>query len=273
MAFSIAVETVCPVAGIALDVLDLANAVKEKNTLGIVLGVVGFIPVVGTLAKKTKVLDKVLDAAPVLKKASGAASEVLKKAGNAASDVLKKAGNSLGDLLKKGSKKASDAAEAAKKGVSSLADKAGNALKNLFKKGSSKADDAAEAAQKAAKTSYGKSSSNCTELVPYYPANNGAVLGTEKKIYLMAGDKIDRFGGKKGKFFSPTGTPMEMRALPYDADLSQYRQFEVIKPFEVEASTIAPAFGNIGLGTQYRSSVSVEVLLKKGIIKQVGGNK
>ena len=124
----------------------------------------------------------------------------------------------------------------------------------------------------AGKTSYGKSSSNCTELVPYYPANNGAVPGTEKKIYLMAGDKIDRFGGKKGKFFSPTGTPMEMRALPYDADLSQYRQFEVVKPFEVEASTIAPAFGNIGLGTQYRSSVSVDVLLKKGIIKQVGGN-
>lgn len=121
-------------------------------------------------------------------------------------------------------------------------------------------------------TSYGKSSSNCAELVPYYPANNGAVPGTEKKIYLMAGDKIDRFGGKKGKFFSPTGTPMEMRALPYDADLSQYRQFEVVKPFEVEASTIAPAFGNIGLGTQYRSSVSVDVLLKKGIIKQVGGN-
>ena len=64
-------------------------------------------------------------------------------------------------------------------------------------------------------TSYGKSSSNCTELVPYYPANNGAVPGTEKKIYLMAGDKIDRFGGKKGKFFSPTGTPMEMRALRF----------------------------------------------------------
>ena len=99
-----------------------------------------------------------------------------------------------------------------------------------------------------------------------------AVPRTEKKIYLMAGDKIDRFGGKKGKFFSPTGTPMEMRALPYDADLSQYRQFEVVKPFEVGASTIAPAFGNIGLGTQYRSSVSVDVLLKKGTIKQVGGN-
>jgi len=88
----------------------------------------------------------------------------------------------------------------------------------------------------------------------------------------MTGDKIDRFGGKKGKYFSPTGTPMEMRALPYDADLSQYRQFEVVKPFEVEESVIAPAFGKIGLGIQYRSSVSVETLLKKGIIRQVGGN-
>lgn len=75
-----------------------------------------------------------------------------------------------------------------------------------------------------------------------------------------------------GKYFSPIGTAMKMRALPYDADLSQYRQFVVVKPFEVEASTIAPAFGKIGLGTQYRSSVSVEVLLKKGIIKKIGGN-
>lgn len=72
--------------------------------------------------------------------------------------------------------------------------------------------------------------------------------------------------------FGNVSKTQKMRALPYDADLSQYRQFEVVKPFEVEASTIAPAFGNIGLGTQYRSSVSVDVLLKKGIIKKVGGN-
>ncbi len=119
---------------------------------------------------------------------------------------------------------------------------------------------------------YQKTNNKFTELVPYYPSNNGAIIGTEKTIYLMAGDKIDRFGRMTGTYFSPTGTPMEMRALPYDADLSQYRQFEVVKPFEVEESTIASAFGKIGLGTQYRSFVSAEVLLKKGIIKQVGGN-
>lgn len=100
----------------------------------------------------------------------------------------------------------------------------------------------------------------------------GAVAGTQKKIYLMAGDKIDRFGGTTGKYFSPLGTPMEMRALPYNADTSIYTQFEVIKSFEVEESTIAPAFGKIGLGTQYKSSVTVDVLLKRDIIKIIGEN-
>ena len=88
----------------------------------------------------------------------------------------------------------------------------------------------------------------------------------------MAGDKIDRFGGVSRKYFSQLGTPMEMRALPYNADTSIYTQYEVIKSFEVEAATIAPAFDKIGLGTQYKSPVTVEVLLNKGIIKVIGGN-
>lgn len=87
----------------------------------------------------------------------------------------------------------------------------------------------------------------------------------------MPGDTIDRFGKTTGTYFSPSGTPLDMRALPYDANLSQYRQYQVMKPFEVEASTIAPAFDKIGLGTQYRSSVSAEVLEKRGIIKLIGG--
>ena len=39
-----------------------------------------------------------------------------------------------------------------------------------------------------------------------------------------------------------------------------------MKPFEVEAGTIAPAFGQMGTGTQFLSPVSVDVLLKRGII-------
>jgi len=69
----------------------------------------------------------------------------------------------------------------------------------------------------------------------------------------------------KRKYFSPINMYMNMKALPCGADLSQYRQFEVVKPFEVESSTIAPAFDKIGLGTRYCSSVSVEVLLKRDI--------
>ena len=111
-----------------------------------------------------------------------------------------------------------------------------------------------------------------TELVTYYPSNNGVVLGTERKIYLLPGDKIDRYGKLGGKYFSSVGTPLEMRALPYNADTTQYGQFEVVKPFEVEVSVIKPWFGKIGLGVQYRSAINAEILLKRGIIKMIGEN-
>ena len=88
----------------------------------------------------------------------------------------------------------------------------------------------------------------------------------------MKGDVIDRYGRIDGNYFSPMGTPMEMRALPYNADLNEYHQFVVVKPFEVEAATVAPAFGKIGLGIQYRSAIDAEVLVKKGIIKKIGGS-
>jgi hypothetical protein len=75
-------------------------------------------------------------------------------------------------------------------------------------------------------------------LQTYYPPNDGALGDVERK-YLMSGDIIDRFGKLEGKYFSPVGTPMEMRALPSGVDLSQYRVFEVVKPFEVESSKIS----------------------------------
>lgn len=57
-----------------------------------------------------------------------------------------------------------------------------------------------------------------------------------------------------------------MRALPPGANTSIHNTFKVLKPFEVQAGKIAPAFGQPGLGTQYLSPVSVDVLLKRGII-------
>ena len=107
------------------------------------------------------------------------------------------------------------------------------------------------------------------EITSYYPPNDGAVLTTKNKMYLLKGERIDRYGSFKGNFFAPEGTNLDMRALPYNADTSLYTKFEVLKPFEVESSRIAPAFGKPGGGIQYRAPFSAEWLLKHGIIKEL----
>ncbi|MCL1920735.1 MAG: TNT domain-containing protein [Kiritimatiellaeota bacterium] len=43
--------------------------------------------------------------------------------------------------------------------------------------------------------------------------------------------------------------------------------YGLAKPFEVNAGTVAPAFGQPGLGIQYQTPVTLDVLLKHGIIK------
>lgn len=99
-----------------------------------------------------------------------------------------------------------------------------------------------------------------TALTKFYPANNG-FLGAAERTFLMPGQQISRFGSNSGKFFSPTGTPLPMRALSPGANTGIHNTFKVLKPFEVQAGKIAPAFSQPGLGTQYLSPVSVDVLL------------
>ena len=101
----------------------------------------------------------------------------------------------------------------------------------------------------------------------YYPRNGGA-FGKWESTFLMPGTEIDRFGSGFGKYFSPRGTPMDMRALP-TGNTGDYNIFKVLKPFEVQSSTIAPAFNKLGLGTQYLSPVNVNTLLKRGIISRI----
>lgn len=108
-----------------------------------------------------------------------------------------------------------------------------------------------------------------TALQPYYPANNGA-LGEATSEFLYKGTLIDRYGGSGfSRFFSPAGTPAAARALPPGTASQTLRTFEVLKPFEVSRSTVAPAFGELGLGTQYRAPVTLDVLLKRGILGEV----
>ncbi len=86
----------------------------------------------------------------------------------------------------------------------------------------------------------------------------------------MAGERIDRFGGTaSSRFLSPAGTRTAARALPPGTAGQKLRTFEVVKPFEVEAGNVAPAFGKLGLGTQFRTPVPLQTLLKRGIIEEV----
>jgi len=106
-------------------------------------------------------------------------------------------------------------------------------------------------------------------IVPFYPPNNG-FLGKTTRVFLRSGERIDRYGGSKvSRFFSPAGTANGARALPPGTTGQSLKTFEVVKPFEVEAGTVAPAYGQAGFGVQYRSPVQLEVLLRRGIIREV----
>lgn len=97
-------------------------------------------------------------------------------------------------------------------------------------------------------------------ITPYYPANNGS-LGNWNSTILPPGTIIDRYGSEFGDFFSPRGTPINMRALDYNPSRPA-NAYEVLKSLPVQKSTIAPAFGKIGLGIQYKTPASASDLVR-----------
>jgi RHS repeat-associated protein len=112
--------------------------------------------------------------------------------------------------------------------------------------------------------------SSSKALVPYYPINNG-FLGNPSRIALNAGQVIDRFGGSRfSRFFSPEGTPAAARSLPPGTELQALRRFEVKQPLTVEVGPVAPAFGQLGFGVQYRTSSTLQELVEKGVIQEIG---
>ncbi len=101
-----------------------------------------------------------------------------------------------------------------------------------------------------------------------FPANNG-FLGASTKIRLEPGQVIDRYGGyEKSKFFSPAGTPLSARSLPPATASQPLRTFEVVKPFHVKSGTVAPWYGETGLGTQYRAPAGLQKLIDRGFLKE-----
>lgn len=108
--------------------------------------------------------------------------------------------------------------------------------------------------------------STCTDLVPYYPQDDGA-LGAWRTEILEPGTLIDRYGGEYGRFLSPVGTPIDMRAMP-PGNPGNYHVYKVTKTMGVYSSRIAPAFGKIGCGIQYKAVGSVgDMLNLKYIIR------
>jgi len=115
----------------------------------------------------------------------------------------------------------------------------------------------------------GAAASSSRALVPYYPPTNG-FWGLTTSTVLTRGTQIDRFGGSKySQFFSPIGTPMHARALPPITASQPLRSFEVMSPFSVEAGQVSPWFGQIGLGTQYRSQTTLGELLEQNVLKEI----
>ncbi|MDR3494059.1 MAG: TNT domain-containing protein [Ancalomicrobiaceae bacterium] len=101
-----------------------------------------------------------------------------------------------------------------------------------------------------------------------WPAFPGST-GPETPVTLPVGTVVDRYGSPFGTFTSPAGIPYEQRALPYDQTAVPYSQYRVLKPLGTNSSTIAPAFGDPGGGTQYRFDKSVQDLINEGYLEKL----
>ncbi|WP_448886383.1 PAAR-like domain-containing protein [Citrobacter telavivensis] len=105
--------------------------------------------------------------------------------------------------------------------------------------------------------------------ITYYPPNDGA-HGPVSNTTLEPGTTIDRYGLPRGKYASPVGTPYTMRALPPGTDSGPYTVYKVMKPIpNVAESKIAPWFGEMGMGTQYKLEHSVQSYLDSGHLQKM----
>jgi len=103
-----------------------------------------------------------------------------------------------------------------------------------------------------------------------WPANNGAVEGTNELIVLEEGSEIDRFGAETGFFLAAINTPYEQRSCAPGSDQKEYHQYRVVKPIEgVEKGITSPWFDEPGGGLQYMMPESVETLIQEGYLERI----
>jgi hypothetical protein len=100
--------------------------------------------------------------------------------------------------------------------------------------------------------------------------NGGAIPGTERMTTLQVGASFDRIGETSGSFISPVGTPIFERSLAPGSAASPLVKYEVLKPIpNATQSTVAPAFGQPGGGTQIELLRSVQWYLDNGYLKVI----
>jgi hypothetical protein len=87
-------------------------------------------------------------------------------------------------------------------------------------------------------------------------------------VELLFDELVDEVQGRVigGEFAAARGC--RARALPPGTS-GPLQAFEVLKPFSVEAGTVAPAFGQLGMGTQFRSATTLGQLIEQGFLRVV----
>jgi hypothetical protein len=118
-----------------------------------------------------------------------------------------------------------------------------------------------------------------------YPPLNGFQLNTDGvaingTMVLQVGTLVDRFGSEYGTYVSAADAPYSQRALPpsnLDTNPSSpdypynYHIYRVIKPLTVVGGPIAPWFGQPGLGAQFYTgdTGNVLTLIADGYLQRV----
>ncbi|KAL3422407.1 hypothetical protein PVAG01_06563 [Phlyctema vagabunda] len=107
-----------------------------------------------------------------------------------------------------------------------------------------------------------------------YPPDNGFSLdqdghGINGTLTLEVGTLVDRFGSEFGSFVSAAEAPYSQRSLP-PTNLAtspsapeypyNYHIYQVLKPFEVVGGPIAPWFGQPGLGAQFYTGATGNIM-------------
>ena len=104
---------------------------------------------------------------------------------------------------------------------------------------------------------------------PIYPSNDGAV-GLIVTVTLPMGDVLTRYGGPGGRYVSPDGMTFEQRALPSTTREGDFHVYRVERAIDgVQKGKIAPWFGRLGGGIQYKLPDRIVNLMEASMLREV----